>query len=236
MPPHRAVAWLKRVVLVSSTLLGLGGCFLMGTWQPGRPDPAQPVSGPPVYAPDCRNCHEAPVGEAYAKSRHSAMGIRCGQCHTPGGHPNFTEPVRDSTCAGCHQPAYQQTVASAHFAVRQLRSLDNDQAARVTLRHEGFIATTPAGRRFVGDSASGPLGGRLCFACHYDEHRLGLGAVQRAQLCDGCHVGYEQHFNRQSAGEANRCTRCHVQEGTTDSGQVVNTHQFAKPVRERPSS
>ena len=234
MPPHRAVAWLKGMMLASVTLLGLGGCFLM-TWQPGRPDSTQ-VSGPPVYVPDCENCHEAPVGDAYTKSRHAAMGIRCGQCHTPGGHPNFTEPVRDGTCAGCHQPAYQQTLASAHFADRQLRALDNDQAARVTLRHEGFIATTPGGKRFVGDSASGTLGGRLCFACHYDEHRLSLKPVQRSQFCDTCHVGYEQHFNRQSAGDANRCTRCHVRAGTTDSGQIVNTHQFTKPVRERPSS
>lgn len=163
------------------------------------------------------------------------MGIRCGQCHTPGGHPNFTEPVRDATCAGCHQPAYEQTVASAHFADRQLRSLDEDRAARVTLRHEGFIATTPKGRLFVGDSTAGTQGGRLCMACHYDEHRLGLGAVQRAEFCDSCHKGFEQHFARGTPVEPNRCTRCHVRAGTTDSGQTINTHLFALPVRQRPS-
>ena len=236
MPSHRAVAWLKGVALATVTLVALGGCFLMGKWHPGRPDPTQ-ISGPPVYVPDCQTCHGAPVGEAYAQSRHSAMGIRCGQCHTPEGHPSFTEPVQDSTCGGCHQPAFEQTLKSAHFVDRQLRPLDGDQAARVTLRHEGFIANTPGGKRFVGDAASGTQGGRLCFACHYDEHRLGLQAVQKPQFCDACHVGYEQHFNRQqSAGDVNRCTRCHVRAGTTDSGQVVNTHQFAKPVRERPSS
>lgn len=236
MAPHRIVAWLKGIMLICAILLGLGGCFLTGKWQPGRPHPEKSVSGPSVYVPDCQSCHEAPTVEAYAQSRHSAMGIRCGQCHTPGGHPNFTEPVQDSTCGGCHQPAFEQTLESAHFADRQRRPLDNDQAARVALRHEGFIATTSAGKRFVGDSASGTSGGRLCFACHYDEHRLGLKGVQRPQFCDTCHVGYEQHFNRQAAGDVNRCTRCHVRAGTTESGQVVNAHQFAKPVRERPRS
>src|SRR5215510_513075 len=141
MRSYRVAAWFKGVVLVSSILLGLGGCFLMGKWQPGRPKPSQ-VSGPPVYVPDCQNCHEAPVGEAYAQSRHAVVGIRCGQCHTPGGHPNFAEPVRDSTCGGCHEPDYEQTLESAHFKDRQLRPLDSDQAARAALRHEGFIATT----------------------------------------------------------------------------------------------
>ena len=235
MRPHCSAAWLKGVVLATVTLLTLGGCFLMGKWQPGRPDATQ-VSGPPVYVADCQSCHETPIGEAYAKSRHSAMGIRCGQCHTPGGHPNFAEPVRDSTCGGCHQSDFEQTIASKHFADRQLRPLDSDQAARVTLRHEGFIATTPEGKRFVGDSSSGTLGGRLCFACHYDEHRLGFSAVRRPQFCDTCHVGYEQHFNRQGAGDVNRCPRCHVSAGTTESGQPLATHSFARPVRERPGS
>ena len=228
MASHRVVAWLTGIVLVCSILLGLGGCFLMGKWQPGRPHPEKSISGPPVYVPDCQNCHEAPVGEAYAQSRHAAMGIRCGQCHSQDGHPNFTEPVQDSTCGGCHQPAYEQTLESAHFADRQLRPLDHDQAALDALGVSAANAT------FVGDSSAGTLGGRLCFACHYDEHRLDLKAVQRPQFCDTCHVGYEQHFNRQSAVDVNRCTRCHVRAGTTESGQVVNVHQFAKPVRERP--
>ena len=46
--------------------------------------------------------------------------------------------MQDSTCGSCHQPAYEQTLESVHFAGRQLRPLDDDQPARVALRHEGF--------------------------------------------------------------------------------------------------
>jgi hypothetical protein len=232
MLPHSLLAWFAWVVRVVSTLLALGGCFLVSR-APERPDPAQPVSGPAVSVERCQGCHGR-VAEQYAQSFHTAKGIRCGQCHTPGDHPNFTQPVRDAKCGGCHQPAYQQTLASQHFAGRQLRSLDDDQAARAMLRGEDFVTTTAAGgRRFVGDSTSGDLGGRLCAACHYDEHRLGLAAVQRADSCVGCHTDVERHFPIPTPGLANRCTRCHVRAGTTDRGQPINTHRFARPGGER---
>jgi hypothetical protein len=234
MVSHRGLGWLRQFVLVAAVLLGLSGCFLMGKWQPGRPDPEQSVSGPAVRAESCPRCHEAERA-SYAQSRHAAVNIRCGQCHTPGGHPNFADPVQDATCAGCHQSAFDQTLKSRHFADRQLRPLDGDLAARVTLRKEGFIATTAAGRRFVGDSASGALGGRLCVACHYDEHRLGLGAVRQAGSCLVCHPGFEQHFASVTAspGQANRCTQCHVRVTRTEAGQTVNTHEFVSPGKAR---
>jgi hypothetical protein len=169
------------------------------------------------------------VGAHYAQSLHTTKGIRCGQCHTPGGHPNFTQPIRDGKCGGCHQPQYQETLVSKHFATRDLRALDNDRDARQALRLEGFTVATARGRRFVGDSSSGELGGRLCAACHYDEHRLGLGLVQRADFCTGCHAGREMHFPIPTPGLANRCVQCHVRAGQTVSGQVVNTHRFARP-------
>src|SRR5262245_40823520 len=151
MLPHRVAVRPSAILLVAAAVLGISGCFLMSR-TPGRPDPAQPVSGPAIAAERCQTCHAAPVAEEYAKSLHAAMGIRCGQCHAPGGHPNFTQPVRDATCAGCHQPEYQQTIASLHFVDRQPRALDGDRSARVALRAEEFVATTNEGRRFVGDS------------------------------------------------------------------------------------
>jgi len=110
-----------------------------------------------------------------------------------------------------------------------LRGLDDDRAARETLRLDGFIVTTAGRRRFVGDSSSGALGGRLCAACHYDEHRIDLGAVQQANFCTGCHTGRETHFPIPTPGLTNRCVQCHVRVGQTMSGQVVNTHRFARP-------
>ena len=126
----------------------MAGCFLM----PGspRPDP-KAVAGPAPYVEDCVTCHAATVTH-YAGSRHAARGVRCGQCHTPGGHPEFSEPVRDSKCGGCHQAQYQQTLASRHFARRLERPLDGDRAARASLRRDGFTAPSVTGRSFVGDS------------------------------------------------------------------------------------
>jgi hypothetical protein len=157
------------------------------------------------------------------------MGIRCGQCHAGGNHPDFAQPVRDATCGGCHQPQFQQTLASRHFAARSPHPLDSDRAARAALRRDGFIVTAADGRRFVGDTASGELGGRLCAACHFDEHRLGLGAVRRVDFCVGCHANREQHFPSPDAEATNRCLACHVRAGESVTGQTVNTHRFAVP-------
>jgi hypothetical protein len=216
-----------RCLTVSSLALAIAGCFLMSR-SPQRPD-STAVSGPVPYVENCAACHAGPTLAHYAESRHAAEGIRCGQCHAPGTHPDFAQPVGDGKCGGCHQPEYQQTLVSKHFAGRLQRSLDSDRAARASLRRDGFTAPTATGRAFVGDSVSGELGGRLCAACHYDEHRLGLGLVQRASFCGGCHGKREQHFSDGSPDAQNRCVTCHVRVGVTVAGQVVNTHRFAVP-------
>lgn len=207
--------------------LMLGGCFLVPL-SPDRPDPAG-ASGPAVYVEACESCHAARARGQGAPGRHAALGIRCGQCHLPRGHPDFARPVSDGTCAGCHQAEYQQTLMSGHFAARQPHALDGDRAARAAVRAVGFVAVEGAGRRFVGDATAGAMGGRLCAACHYDEHRLGLGAVRRAGFCAGCHSGREAHYPGGEAGVANRCVSCHVRVGETVHGQVVNSHRFARP-------
>ena len=231
MNRRSALGWMTWVLLLAPITLATAGCFLVSGSSP-RPDSTGPVSGPAPYVEGCQACHAAPVGEHYAQSLHTPKGIRCGQCHTPGDHPNFTQPVRDGKCGGCHQPQYQETLASKHFATRVQQALDADQAARKALRREGFTVATAQGRRFAGDSSSGQLGGRLCAACHYDDHRLSLGAVQRADFCTGCHAGREEHFPGATPGLANRCVECHVRVGKTASGQVVNTHRFARPGEE----
>ena len=214
--------------LVGIVAVVLGGCFL-APGSPKRPDSAAPLSGPVPYVEDCQACHGAPIDRSYRQSLHAAVGIRCGQCHSPGGHPDFRSPVEDGKCGGCHQAQYQQTLESRHFVSRELRVLDADRTARVALRREGFIATSPEGRRFAGDSSSGVLGGRLCAACHYDEHRIGLRSVQNAESCTGCHTGREDHYPSATLDVPNRCIECHVRAGETATGQRVNRHQFAVP-------
>jgi hypothetical protein len=141
--------------------------------------------------------------------------------------------VADGRCGGCHQPEYQQTFLSKHFGARVQSGLDADRAARVALRRERFIVSGPGGRTFAGDASTGQLGGRLCAACHYDEHRLGEHAVTRPDFCTTCHVGREEHYAMPSstteASETNRCVECHVRVGKTASGQIVNSHRFAVP-------
>ena len=209
--------------------LVFGGCFLMRS-SPSRPD-AQTVSGPALYVEGCESCHAAGAGTAYAQSMHHTLGIRCGQCHRGPGHPDFQQPVRDGTCGGCHPAQYEQTLASTHFATRLLRTLDADRAARAELREQGFIAETASGRRFVADETSGAPGGRLCAACHYDEHRLGLGAARRETFCVQCHTHREGHYGGDGAAPAatNRCVQCHVRAGETVTGQTVDTHRFGLP-------
>ena len=218
------LAFMAGPVLLFS--VALGGCFLVPS--PTRPS-SQPVSGPPVYVEDCATCHKAQAAGPYAASVHAAKGIRCGQCHVPGTHPDFTQPVRDGKCGGCHQPQFQQTLASKHFTNRGQLPLDSDRAAREALRREGFVVAEAGGRKFAGDAASGDLGGRLCVACHYDEHRLGLRAVQRTNFCVGCHTDRDDHFPADTADPTNRCISCHVRVGETVTGQVVHTHRFAMP-------
>ena len=228
---RRLSAWFARVSLIALIALALGGCFLV-SWLPGGRGQAPPDTGPALYVEGCQTCHPAVVNTQYAASLHAAKGIRCGQCHTGPGHPNFSVPVRDATCGGCHQAQYQQTLASIHFPTREQRALDGDPAARQALRRDGFTAPAPSGgRRFVGDSASGELGGRLCAACHYDEHRLGLAVVRQEKFCYSCHgdtEARERHFPMQVPGLANRCLLCHVRTGTTEHGQIVNTHRYPR--------
>jgi hypothetical protein len=221
------IARIARTAALVVIMLGAAGCFLMSSTG-DRPDPKK-ISGVTPYVEDCVACHASPTAAHYLESRHATQGIRCGQCHTPGGHPEFSQPVRDGKCGGCHQAQYQQTLASKHFASRVQRSLDNDPAARSSLRRDGFTSPMDTARRFVGDSSSGAMGGRLCAACHYDEHRLGLGPVERADFCAGCHGTREEHFADPTAGGQNRCITCHVRVGETVAGQVANTHLFAIP-------
>jgi hypothetical protein len=87
-----------------------------------------------------------------------------------------------------------------------------------------MAASAGGQRRFVGDSSSGMLGGRLCAACHYDEHRFGLAAVNQPNFCVECH-GVPAHGPMVSSrGLTNPCMECHVRVGETAHGQVVNTH------------
>jgi len=218
-----------RSLLLALLPLAVAGCFLMSR-APQRPEPT--LRGPVPYVETCVTCHAEPTIAHYATA-----GIHCGQCHTPdpnfspsaADHPKFSQPVADGKCGGCHQAEYQQTLASKHFASRLQRSLNSDAAARASLRRDGFTAPDGNARHFVGDSSSGELGGRLCLACHFDEHRLGLGAVQRANFCVGCHGDRQQHFSDGSPDMQNRCVTCHVRAGATVFGQVVNTHRFARP-------
>jgi hypothetical protein len=221
---RRSAARLARALLLVPIALALGGCFLV-SWLPGRGDaPSASVSGPTPAVEGCAGCHDG-----YAQGTHAALGIHCGQCHRPPGHPDFAAPARDATCAGCHQAQFDQIQATLHFATREQRPLDGDRAARVALRRENFTAAVGTEtRHFVGDAASGALGGRLCVACHYDQHRFGVAAVRGEKFCVGCHTSTRPPQSAPPTDLTNPCMQCHTRIGTTGRGQVLNTHLITR--------
>lgn len=213
-------------VALATILVSLAVACSWVPWARKRPDPVVSVSGPAVYEGNCEACHAGPVVEHYAESLHSFKGVRCGQCHVPGGHPDYARPIADGKCGGCHQDQYQETLRSPHFGSRVLLPLDADLAARKALRADGFRVAGVDRTRFAGDETANELGGRLCVSCHFDEHRLGRRATVRADFCTGCHADLAEHYAIEFPGLENRCIQCHVRAGTTVNGQVVNRHDF----------
>jgi hypothetical protein len=166
---------------------------------------------------------------AYSTSAHGARHILCGQCHGGGEHPDPETPVMDGTCAGCHTPEFQEQLASTHFEERVPVDLgdwlgreDSADAA------SQFFARADDVTRFVGQRDAGGAGGLLCVGCHYDGHAFGLAALRRAGACETCHAGLNDHFADEESEGGNRCLDCHVHAGRTVTGQVVNSHHFAK--------
>ena len=224
---------MQRSLFVVVAALAVGGCFLAPS-SSDRPDLAS-LSGPAPYAEGCAGCHAAQTTGRHASSTHAARGIRCGQCHSGPDHPEFSQPVTDARCGGCHQAQYQQTLASMHFETRVQRVLDTDRPARIALRRAGFRLAADGEPRFAGDTRSGVLGGRLCVACHYEEHRLGPATATREIVCTGCHAGRDTHYPGPPTDGTNRCVACHMGRGETVSGQRVNSHRFGIPGTEEKS-
>ena len=219
--------WLGWTLLAAPIALASAGCFLIPSAP--RPDPNAPIAGPVPYVDNCQLCHASPVAAHYAMSLHTTKGIRCGQCHTPGGHPNFTQPIRDGKCGGCHQPQYQESLASTHFATRAQRALDHDQAAPKALRQEGFTARAPGGG---GASWGIVLGGaRRPPVRRVSLRRASPRPRRRAAggFCASCHGARPTISTSPFPSGTNRCLQCHVRVGETATGQVVNSHRFARP-------
>ena len=225
------------MLLAAPVALASAGCFLIPSAP--RPDPNAPIAGPVPYVDNCQLCHASPVAAHYAMSVHTTKGIRCGQCHTPGGHPNFTQPVSDGKCGGCHQPQYQESLVSTHFATRAQMALDT---TRPRGRRCARKASPRPPRRGVAASWAtrppGELGGRLCAACHYDEHRLDLAVVRRDGFCTGCHGARPDHFDFPAPEGTNRCLQCHVRVGADrerSGGQLASIRQAGSGERREVS-
>jgi hypothetical protein len=176
----------------------------------------------------CPDWHTEPVLSRYAASRHAAKGLRCEQCHKGAAlDPGCAAPVGDGVCGGCHSAQYEQTLASEHFESRKQLALNDDPALRERVRRDGSAYDEGEYRVFVGDLGGG-RGGRLCTACHYDGHGLGLSSVRQEGFCLGCHDDQDDHYEdeEEAEGFTNRCMACHVRVGRTRTGQIVNDHSF----------
>ena len=223
------MAWLVRTLFAAPLVLVTAGCFL--TPGSSRPDPAAPIAGPAPYIENCQACHASPVAAHYAMSLHTAKGIRCGQCHTPDGHPNFAQPIRDGKCGGCHQPQYQESIDSTHFATRTLIALDDDprgakdRAQRGLHRGPRRPAEPLRGRLGVGRARRPPVRRVSLRRAPSRPRRRAAGRLLHQLLTRA----RPAHFDFPTPEATNRCLECHVRVGETLTGQVVNSHRFAMP-------
>ena len=224
------LTWLAWVVRAVVTLLAFGGCFLLSR-APDRPDPEQPVSGPAVSVERCQTCH-ARAGRRALRRRVSTRPRASAVGNATRREAIRTSPSRCGTpsAAGCHQPAYQQTLASQHFAGR---------AAARAGRRPGRADRAPRGglHRHHGrrDGASWVTRPRATWAAACARRVTTTSIVSASPPCSG--PTSASGVTRVSRGTSpfrrrtrtNRCTRCHVRAGTTESGQSINTHRFARP-------
>jgi len=195
----------------------LSGCQLLATGSPWGAAASETSAATDQY--DCADCHED-IATLHRDGPHGAANIACGQCHRGNGHPEFSEPLDDRTCGGCHLPEYQQVDSSAH-ARRGTRAKRQGEGGP-----SGFLVTIDGARYFA--VAADASGRNLCAACHFDEHRLSASATREPGFCAGCHADLGNH-PRGATTRAADCIDCHMQRGTTVSGQTVTSHTFAPP-------
>lgn len=174
----------------------------------------------------CGTCHEE-IAARYATTAHAARHILCGQCHGGAEHPEPDDWVADGTCAGCHLSQYAEQLGSNHFTTRVLVDVDEHGfEIRHHLEGPSFFASERRMLHFTGRKGAGGEGGLLCAGCHYDGHRFSLDAVRTEGTCESCHRNRSNHYPSNDGKSKNRCISCHVFQGRTRSGQVINSHSF----------
>ena len=176
-------------------------------------------------------CHASPVAAHYAMSLHTTKGIRCGQCHTPGGHPNFTQPIRDGKCGGCHQPQYQESLVSTHFATRALMR-PGPRPGRAEGAAPARASPRPPRAAGAASWATRPRGSSAV-ACARRVTTTSIVSTSPScggtDFCTSCHGGAPGALRLPGRPTGtNRCLQCHVRVGETVTGQVVNSHRFAQ--------
>lgn len=218
--------WRVSASTIALSVLAASGMLACASARVGGESVATAVGSRENDSTHCGTCHED-VAERYATSVHAERHILCGQCHGGAEHPNPDEWVTDGTCAGCHTSQYQDQVGSAHFDTRALVLLAQDPPeARGGDEERSFFLLRNGMLSFAGREGAGSEGGLLCVGCHYAGHRFTLRSVRREGACETCHSGLVRHYPADDERPANRCIACHVFEGRTNSGRVINSHRF----------
>ena len=226
-----SVSGSRELLLVASTGLALGGCFLLS--RAPRPDSGGARLGPRPVRGGVPGLPRGAGGRAVRpESPH-------GQGHPLRAMPHAGRPSElRAARAGRQVRRLPSTRVPADPGEQALR---DPAAARAGRRPGRADHAPPRGihrghGRAAGTSWATRPRASWAVACARRVTTTSIGSASApcsgpTSASDATRIG-RRTSPISTPGLTNRCTQCHVRAGTTESGQVVNTHRFARPGEE----
>ena len=156
-------------------------------------------------AEPCETCHQ-PLGPPHPQKGKKTFSLMqespalCAMCHKPfGTKPQVHSPVKDGTCATCHNP---HSSNEPKLLVQPLKDL-------CLTCHAGKVDYT---------YVHGPTAAGDCTGCHnpHESDRKALLVKDAAELCVTCHFDMQDIMKKKNVHPAlyGGCTSCHNAHGS----------------------